>query len=261
MNNCVSHDQQRGRKPVMEDITLIKETPAIADPVAFFGTCIKSAANVVRSNESGSTLALVHITTDNRITIANIGDTKILMFARNKSSNEILFNDSISREHPLFEKGLGETYLQGFGVFNDRPDISQLTFSNGEVRTETHDIYFAILSDGIFEAENATNNFSELVKNHILSKKPFQDLAASINKRALDDGSRDNLSAVIINLNEPRTNDLVAAVLDGRGGTRTALTVKTYLEKALDQTLLTTRSWKSALNEGNTSGPGKRKSL
>lgn len=153
----------------------------------------------LRGQRSGTTAA-VFISDGEKAAVCNIGDSRIYRYrsgyleqlSRDHTSSQQLMDMGIEKTgHATAAKYKG-SLTQYLGIPRDEFQIEPFIYQDAELR---HDDTYIICSDGL------TDMLSDEELEAVLEKHTGQDTrvtAAAVVKAALDNGGRDNVSAVII---------------------------------------------------------------
>lgn len=148
--------------------------------------CAKANADIcsyARENHvsaMGTTAAMLAFT-DTRVTLCNIGDTKIFLLCGGRL-------EQISKDHVMFSaSGIKPPLSQNLGIPPDEMIIEPY-YAQGAYHDE--DIYL-ICSDGL------TDMVAMTTIADILASKPTGDATGKLLEKALVNGGRDNISMII----------------------------------------------------------------
>ncbi len=210
--------------------------------------------------ESGATLVTA-LFQKNKLYIANIGDSNAILLLMDQHKNiicqrlNVLHNPSTPSEYEYIMKNegyiqhdrlggmlavsraIGDNDFEQYGL-RHTPDIFVIDLSKGndeynnQIIKPNHKILGLLLAcDGLHEEDSELLNMSERIKqyideNHLDDIDQIQLNTQQISQLlvygAYDDGSYDNLTAMLIPLNVNLTSVIIAMVADGHGGSEVA---------------------------------------
>lgn len=213
-----------------------------ADQEARLYNIVHELAEKHKSTLPGSTLCVATLH-QNRITLANVGDSRAVLFIKDKKDPtqiqtlNLTFDQEagIDRFLPIVRllKGprkyfVSETrvYIKGefshFGLASAVGDLNLLgyqidtiTYTLSEETLRDNNCFLVIMSDGCIEA-----NPSETLASAFKSINPKENISQKIIRIAGDHGSQDNLTALTVLISGGQ--NLCLGVADGHGGEETS---------------------------------------
>lgn len=208
----------------------------------------KAAADeaIYRRGEGAAT-TVAAVSTDNMMTVAWCGDAPLTVYVVDQDTGKAKAHSFI-REHNLFHRdltiyentgntNLGEDVLKqgNWQATRDNYNLGILTHSLGHV-AENHigkepsvqqfdlneiskpgdRIFICSSCDGLFEAKHPSA-FEEVLENQIKNGSTDK-IAESFVRYAYDNGSQDNITAMVAEIPQNRQSDLIIGVADGHKG-------------------------------------------
>lgn len=212
------------------------------------------------SLNGGSTLVTAILRKD-KLFIANVGDSNAILLLIDQHKNiickriNILHNPSTPTEYEYIiindgdiqhnrlggmlavSRAIGDNDFEQFGL-RHTPDIFMIDLNNGtdennnQIIEQGYKLCGLILScDGLHEEDPALINMAVRIKNY-LSENQFtefsqihnhlQQLSQTVVYGAYEDGSYDNLTAMIMPVDLNHSKVIVAMIADGHGGSKVA---------------------------------------
>lgn len=225
----------------------------------------------ISHNESGSTALLSCLTPDGKLTIANLGDSRAVLFVRDKKSGEVEFKRLTNDSDPadIYERGCialkgamvaaakglpaikrvirpgvkgGLSMTKAFGdakisagkIIDYSPDLYQYQID----RKEDKEYFLCLSCDGCF---NMSNTFGTIVNEDeyakLLKESKSKDLISKQFKNyALAQGARDNITVMVANITKNPRENLIMGIFDGHNGAEVSSEAALYFgDRLLDK--------------------------
>ncbi len=217
----------------------------------------------IRNSVAGSTALVACATPDGKLTLANLGDSRAVLFVRDKKSGAITFQRLTHDSDPAdaYERSLviknggyldKDAYVGGPGgtrllsmtkAFGDRevgagnlidccPDMHQYNLK----REEDQEYFLYLSCDGAFEGGVCETNYAaameEWYKDKALQEK-WPNLSTYLRDYALALGSQDNVTVLLADITKVPKAPLVAGVFDGHFDASVSATAAHYLGNQL----------------------------
>jgi serine/threonine protein phosphatase PrpC len=277
-----------GKRPVQEDTYAVgidkhkgaldaKKIPSFLKK-AFKSLGEEISADLVAKEKLtvGSTSVLCHYGTDQKLTIANVGDSRAVLFLKKPDGKIIckrLTNDHAPED--AFEKArteLGGRYVEsgriktgskrkaglamsrafgdnGYEVISS-PDITQFDVAAITREDGAESCFLLTSCDGLYEKGITEQHYAKALELWFATPELREDadenVAEFIRNCASAFDSEDNITVVFADITKPPATDLIISVSDGHGGNAVSTTlvceiVERFLDK--DKEMLVTHPW------------------
>ena len=222
----------------------------------------------------GATGTVAAVSTDNTLTLAHLGDSPAMLMVRDGETGKVQVHNLLKEHKPtdpeerarIEREGghvLGMRVVSNHGhalavarAFGDNdfpgvghvPDITSLKID--DYAKPGDQVFLCVSCDGLLEA-NEPEDFAQILEQQ-MNQGNSQNLADHFVNKAYQSGSRDNITAMVVEIPPTRDRDLVIGIADGHGGRATADLVVDNLKK---MTLKTTADLKADGVEANSGPP------
>jgi serine/threonine protein phosphatase PrpC len=205
----------------------------------------------------GATGTVAAVSVDNTLTLAHLGDSPAMLMVRDGQTGKVQVHNLLKEHKPsdpeerarieseggfiLDRKGtlriigthggalavaraFGDNKYPGVGHV---PDITTLKID--EYAKPGDQVFLCVACDGLLEA-NKPEDFAQILEKQ-MNQGNSQNLADHFVNMAYQSGSRDNITAMVVEIPPTRDRDLIIGVADGHGGRATADLVVDNLKK------------------------------
>ena len=235
----------QGGRPYQEDRYLV-DTLDIASRAAktFLADIFAEAAKKTEANAQGSTGTALVLTSDLKLQTAFLGDSPVVVFVHDPASGEITAR-KLTRDHHAAMPAEKARIEQegGYVASNGRVDGSLMLsrafgdggylgvsrhaeFASADLKKDVDagkDVYICLSSDGLYETLEPDDYIAPLRK--AIAQKKEGALADIFAAHAHEEGSRDNITALVVKVPRKMTEALFMAIADGHGGSKTSTEV------------------------------------
>ncbi|MDD5585432.1 MAG: hypothetical protein PHY92_00555 [Alphaproteobacteria bacterium] len=211
----------------------------------FLSECFSKAADQTKNYESGTTASVAVFTPDGHLTVAHVGDSPVMLFERNKQTEEIRGFDWAAPHNlanPDECKRLDElinpesrALTRDLGARNWRlahtPEIK--IFDLNALDRKNNDYFLCIGSDGVHRKGMET---AEAHARHNLGDR-FGTVEYICDRMLTMKGASDNATAIVVKIPEHIKSGLALGVCDGHNGSGNAAE---YVNNYFAQSLIST---------------------
>lgn len=243
----------QGGRPYQEDRYLVGGLDVTArEARRFLADIFSEAAKRTDTNAEGSTGTALVLTTDMKLQTAFLGDSPVVVFVHDPATGDVSARKLTKDHHARLpaEKARIE-YEGGYVHPNGRVDGSLMLsrafgdggyigvsrtpeFSSADLKKDIDagkDVFVCLSSDGLYDTLDPDDYIAPL-KKAIAQKKEFA-LAEIFAAHAHEQGSRDNITALVVKVPGGMTDGLFMAIADGHGGDKTSTEVITSFAASL----------------------------
>lgn len=249
-----------GKRWAQEDTFFVTEAPtrnSAEMPDMLRQVFSDVAEKVFYEGFGGSTATVAIVSTDNKLSIAHLGDSPALVFTRDPATGQVEAKELIKMHNVHNPEEVERVKAEGGTVDHNRiqgedehgillsrrfgnnslfpgmsnvPDVTQLDLAF--VSKPGDQIFVCVACDGLFERDIKPQEYATLIEEAFKQGKQ-DDIPELMARYAYDRGSTDNLTVAFTEVPPKRTQDLVIGVMDGHGGRDTAISARDLLDQAL----------------------------